>query len=514
MSVSDELQVRLALGHSDSSCDIRGKFGQGQVSTTGRLMTVGSAWVVVTRWALRLLGVASTIVLARLLSPDDFGLVAMATVVVGLVQVFSDTGQGAAIIRLKHVERAHYDTVWTIRTIIGIGIALVLVLVAPFVVAYFQEPRVEGLIYVLALGPLIGGMNNIRTVDFRRELRFEREFQLTLWPKLASLATTIGLAWLWRDYRALIVGILVFQVVNLVVGYAMRPYRPRFCFTKAAELWSFSIWSLVTNVAYEFCSKIDQLVIGRLHDVTDLGRYSVAAGVGAMIVEELVASPSRALYSGFSRLLDDVPKLRESYLSALSIVLSLAIASSVGLSAVAEDVTVLLLGEKWRSVASLVPFFALAAAFWGACSTNYAILTALGYPRRTAISQWLFGVALIPSMLIAQEAFGLPGVAGARVVCSAGLFVAVQIVVCRLLSIETTVIAGLLWRPVLAAIVMVLAIEGLKDLAIAIIWTRLAVHIVVGGAVFCAVHFLAWWAAGQPKGVEKIVWHLFRPEAA
>lgn len=144
----------------------------------------GSAWMIAARWAMRLIGLASTVILARLLAPDDFGVIAIALIVVGLLETVAYAGVDLALMRPGADSREHYDTAWTIQLIQGALIAGFLLLLAPWVSPFFSEPRATAVIQVIALRPLIMGLQNIGIVAFRKELDFAKDFRFTLYTKL------------------------------------------------------------------------------------------------------------------------------------------------------------------------------------------------------------------------------------------------------------------------------------------------------------------------------------------
>jgi len=171
-------------------------------------MLHGSAWMIGLRWSLRLTGIVSTAVLARLLTPADFGIIAIAMLLIGLVEAFGETGERLALIRQSSLERSYYDTAFCLQFLIGIAVALTVFFLAPLTMAYFHEPRAVAVMRVLALRAVLGGVENIGTVDFRRDLQFRRFYSLAMRAKLISLATTLILAAWLRNYWALAIGIL------------------------------------------------------------------------------------------------------------------------------------------------------------------------------------------------------------------------------------------------------------------------------------------------------------------
>jgi O-antigen/teichoic acid export membrane protein len=142
------------------------------VRADGRTMAIGSGWMVAMRWALRGIGFVSTMILARLLAPQDFGLVAKAMLVIGMLEIMADTGQRLAVVRHKQPTRAHYDTAWTIGIIVNGTLAAAMFAAAPLAQLVFHEAAAVPLVRILALRTLLNGMENIGTVDFRRNMQF------------------------------------------------------------------------------------------------------------------------------------------------------------------------------------------------------------------------------------------------------------------------------------------------------------------------------------------------------
>ena len=198
----------------------------------GARMLNGALWMIALRWAIRLTGLVSTVILARLLMPSDFGIVAMAMIVVGTLEIFNQTGQTLVLIRLENPTKEHFDTAWTVSFLIGLAIAAAILAASPLAELYFHEPKVEPVMQCLALRAILGGLENIGTVNFRRDLKFDRFFAFNVYPKLISFTVTIALAFMLRNYWALVAGILIGQLALIVLSYTMHPHRPRFTLSK------------------------------------------------------------------------------------------------------------------------------------------------------------------------------------------------------------------------------------------------------------------------------------------
>jgi lipopolysaccharide exporter len=172
----------------------------------GRELARGSFWMISMRWVIRGIGFVSTIILARLLTPDDFGVVAMAMVGVAMLEVFTQSGSDLALLRNAEPTREHYNAAWTLEIIQGCVLAVLLFTTAPLVGGHFEDPRVTNVIRLLSLRAVVGGFQNIGVVTFRRELRFGREFQFGIVKKSATFVVTLVAAFVLRSYWAHVIG--------------------------------------------------------------------------------------------------------------------------------------------------------------------------------------------------------------------------------------------------------------------------------------------------------------------
>lgn len=456
------------------------------------------------RWTLRAVGFVSTIILARLLMPADFGLVAMAMLVIGALQVFAETGQRQAIVRLPDPTPEHYNAAWTFGILIGIAIAVLLALGAPIAARQFGDPRLSVVIWLLALRPLIQSFENIGLVELQRSLNFRRDLQIMLLGKLGGFIVTIVLAFALRNYWALIIGTLVQTALAVLLSYVFSSYRPRLSLRRLRDLWSFSAWSLVTNIAIYMGERADQAVVAGKFDTTTMGAYSMSAEFGAMPTEELVVPPVRALFAVYSRVAHDLEALREHYLTALSFLAIVASSTATGIALVAADAVSVVLGPRWEAAGTLVPWFALSAGVLGIARSVNAVLLARGHAQVNAWRAAAFVVVLLPLALLGADWRGPEGAAIARLLATLVFAPVMLLLAVRLLDISLTRLLGALWRPLAAAAVMAGAVLTAHPTLPATPPLRLGIEIATGAAVYSATLLILWLASGRPYGAEAI----------
>ncbi len=464
----------------------------------------GSAWVVAFRWVARLLGLINVAVIARILSPTDFGLVAMAMLVLSFIEAWLAFGLENACVQRRDLTREHLDTAWSMRLIQGTVVTLLIAAAAPLAALYFREPRVTVLILILCTGIFIASLGNIGIVLFRRDMDFQSEFKLQVAAKVLAFVIGLGAALWLRNYWALVIGILSGVIANTVLSYAMHPFRPRWDLSRWRELWSFSQWMFVVNIAQFAESRADEALIGRLGSAGDLGLYVVASDLGQLPVNEIAAPVNRVLFPAYAAVQDDPERLRGAYLRTLEAVASVTVPAGIGLALVAAPAVAVVLGAKWLPATGILALIALFAVCRSLATICTSLQLALGRPQTAAMLSWL-GLALF---LVLAIPLGLKegalGVATAKL--GAGLIATLAsfATVIRQSPVTAVDIARSLLRPVGAAALMALVVWNLPDLRDWGPAAELVLKVAAGAIVYGTSTLALWIAMGRPDGPETI----------
>ena len=268
-------------------------------------MVRGAAWTATMRWVVRFIGFINIIILARILVPEDFGLVAMGAIVIGFINGFTEFGTQQLLIREQNISREHIDTAWTVKIIHGAVVALFLVILAPFAATYFNEPRVVTVINFLALSALISGTGNIGITLARKELNFALDFRCSVYKRLALFIVTLVLALILQNYWALVYGRVVGSVIGVVISYLMHPYRPKLCVKKIRVYFNFSLSIIPQRFAQFLNEKADSVVVGGMAGTALLGVYNIAADLSKMLTTEIATPLGRGLFPAYAKLNHD-----------------------------------------------------------------------------------------------------------------------------------------------------------------------------------------------------------------
>ena len=228
----------------------------------------GAGWVIAWRLGVRVLGLISTLILVRLLVPSDFGLLALAASFSQTVDGMMTLGTEEAVIRQPSPDRNVYDTAWTLNVIRGLTVTAIVLLSAVPVADFFGDRRLVTVLMVIALPPLLDGLSNIGTVDFRRQMQFQKEFAIMVVPKFFGIVATLTAAFIHPSYTALLWGIATNQSLRSAMSYVMHPFRPRFSLRSWRGLIGYSIWTWLLSLAILLRNRSDTLLLGRLTNST------------------------------------------------------------------------------------------------------------------------------------------------------------------------------------------------------------------------------------------------------
>lgn len=455
------------------------------------------------RWTDRVLGLISTVVLARLLLPSDFGVIALASVVIGFVDTVFDLGVHIPLIQGRNPSREDFDTAWTLRLLQALAACVLLVLGAEPAAVYLGDPRLAPVIQILAVSLLLAGLENIGVIHFQRDLRFDRDYWLLFARRISGLLVSLILAWYWRTYWALVAGTIAGRAVGLAASYAVHQHRPRLTLRSWRQLWSFSQWTLVRNMAAYVESKIDKMVVGKHAGPTTAGAYATAEELALVPVTEFFAPLGRALLPVFASANNESDSLRRAYLDALTLQCLIGIPAAVGIHCVAPELVAVLLGEKWFIA---IPFVSSLALVGIPVVVSHAATYVLMAKGRMALfaGLTLCQVSVFACLLVlASGEFDAGLIPWYRLLAALAVVPPVLFFLLKMLpGLKLVHIGTALIRPTIAAIAMYAALVYLSHVMTVSPAAGLLLKVVVGVLSYTSAIVLAWLLAGRPAGPE------------
>ncbi len=470
----------------------------------------GAAWMVLFRLVDRSVGIISTSILARLLLPADFGLVAMAMSIIALIELATAFSFEIALIQKPEPEREHFDTAWTLNILVAGGGAVLTGALAYPAAAFFGDPRLAAVMFAIGAAWFVSGFENVGTVNFRRQMDFAAEFRLMASKRMITFVVTMAAAIVFRSYWALVIGMSTGKLAGVALSYFMQPFRPRFSLKCARELFSFSGWMLANNMAAVVASRVPHFAVGRFFGAQSLGAYTVGSEISQIAHTELIAPINRALFPGYSRLINDPVTFRRTCIDATAVILLIVLPVSIGVAVVAEQIVRVLLGSQWGEAAPIIQILALSGAAMAVSSNNVQVFLALGRPHLFTLVLVTRLVLLAGMMLILSTSHGVTGLAFAELFASVGSLGMSLPLVFKGLKLRARDYFASFWRPLIASCVMGAAVyltnraTGAPETFLMAV-LELLLSVPVGAASYLVSLWLLWQAAGRPESVETML---------
>lgn len=475
-----------------------------------RALLRGAAWTVGTRWGIKGIAFINTIIMARLILPEDYGVVAMAMLVVGLIQAMMDFGAATAIVRKQEVSDDFVNSAWTLRLLQSMGIAALLVAISWAAAASFEEPRVLAVIWVLAFCMLLQGLSNIGLVLAQKAFQFSVDFKVKVVSKIISVVVTLALGLWLRDYRALVGGMLVGFVVESLLSYLWHPYRPRWCTKDIPEIWRVTKWLMLATFGDYLLLKADEIVASKFFSTGEFGTYTVGKELGALPVSEIGPAMVRSILPVLSSIQGDRVRTRSAIVKTVSAVNTLTLPIGFGLAAVGPVVTAVVLGPNWVAAAPFVALFALAGAVRFMLSPLESLLILDGHTRPLSTVIWLQGLALGLLIWWLMPLLGMLGLAWARLfsVCFSSLLVAYF--AWSLCQVAVRDIFMAVIRSLTGSALMYLLVSSVLPNLPGGDVLRLLTAVALGAVFFVIWSLVSWRLAGRPEGLESTALDLLK----
>lgn len=461
----------------------------------------GAIWSLGTRWGIRLVGFFNTLVMARLILPEDYGIVAMAFLAVGLIQSLLDVNAAAALVRKDKVTRSEVDSAWTLKGIQGLIMASVMLVSVPLVDMYFQDARVATILYVFAACVGLSGFSNIGLTLAQKNFEFALEFRFLLYTKLISVTLTVLAGWWLRDYRALVIGISAGYLGGFVLSYIVHPYRPRWDVREIKSIWNVTRWLMLANMGGFALRKGDEVVAARIGSANDFGLYSVGADIGMMPAGEVGPAVLRAFLPVLASMSNTEKEINSAVLKTLRVIATVTLPMSLGVAAISEPITRLILGDVWLGSAPYVAMFAIVGAMYALSGPINSLLTLRGRTHGLSNVVWLEFIIFAISAIILVPNLFLFGLVIARLVAAAVNLIVTCWLGSTMCGLRLTSIFAAIIRPLLGAIIMYCFLRFLIEVG-ALGPFELILGIPLGVVVFTAWCAITWIFCGRPDGME------------
>jgi O-antigen/teichoic acid export membrane protein len=360
----------------------------------------------------QLLQFATSVVLARLLSPQEFGLIGMIVVFTGFASLFTDLGLGAAIVQKLDLEERHLSSAFWVSIAVGLLLTGLTVAVAPLMARFYDEPDLEPFTRVIAFNFLVGSVNVVQNALLLKNMDFRLLFQIEIVATgLAGLAA-IGMAFMGFGVWSLVVQSLLITAISVGMMWWLSAWRPTMAVDIRAlkELLGFSSNLLGFNVLNYWVRNLDNFLIGKFIGPSGLGIYTRAYSLMLLPITQVTSVVSRVMFPALSAIQKDVERVRHAYLRSTQAIALVTFPMMIGLLVVAEPFVLVVYGEMWSEVIPILRVFCLIGMGQSIGTTVGWIYTSQG--RADLMLKWgIFSAVVYAISFIIGLRWGVMGVA-------------------------------------------------------------------------------------------------------
>lgn len=455
--------------------------------------TSGIKWSSVSQVGRQFMQIITTAILARLLSPSDFGLVGMATIIIGFIGLFQDLGTSSAIIQRKELSNTLFNSIFWLNLAFGVLSMAILWLFAPVAASFYHEPRVTSVLRVLSLNFLLSSISISQKALLEKNLAFNTLAKIEISAVIAASFLGIGLAVMGFGVWSLVSQTLTLVTVTTVLLWLATRWKPKIMFdwSEVREISSYSLHLTGFSIFNYFSRNADYLLIGRFLGSQDLGYYTLAYRLMLYPLQNISAVIGRVMFPVFSQIQNNDARFRAAYLRVVGTIALISFPMMVGLWKLAKPFALTFFGAQWQPVILLLMILSPVGILQSVITTIGIIYQVKG--RTDWLFRWgiISGTLVVIAFVIGLQ-WGIIGVASAYTIATLILAYPNFAIPFRLIHLPVRDLGAVLWRPLVASLIMLgllLVVGFLLPANLASGWV-LGISVPIG----CITYLLAsWW---------------------
>lgn len=424
----------------------------------------GIVWSVVQKWGTQAISFVIIVILSRLLAPEAFGLVALATVFTDIIQIFMDQGLSAAIVQRADLEREHLDTAFWISVLMGTVLAIVGIAGSDLIAAFFKEPRLAPVLRWLSITFIISTLSSTQLAILQRKLAFKSLAARSMTAKTMGGIVGVIMALTGFGVWSLVGQKIAGSIAGVIVLWRASDWRPGFNISKKhyVELFNFGVSIVGNNLLVVVMQRSDDFLIGLYLGPTLLGYYTIGYRLLLITISLVTGIINAVAFPAFSRLQDSPERMRRAFYQVIQYTTLLAFPVFIGLGILAPELIPAIFGAKWTPSVPVMQVLALIGILQSVIAFKGSVMRAFGKPS------WQFGIMLLTSVssvlgFLLVVRWGIVAVAASLVTVNYLLAPVSYVAVRRLINIDLRTYLGQFVAPLSASLLMVIVIIGLKQ---------------------------------------------------
>lgn len=371
----------------------------------------GVSWITLLRVLTRILTFLRLAVLGRLLTPRQFGFFGIATLVLSLLEILTETGINVFLVQEKGHIKEYINSAWVVSIARGILLTLFIMLSAPFISSFFNAPQAYSVIVLMALVPFIRGFINPAIIAYQKDLLFQKEFRFRSLLFFVDVAVSITFGFITRNATAFAYGLIASALLEVLLSYFLFPLRPRFQLElqKMKHIIKKGWWVTITGIFSYFADNGDNLAVGKILGSAPLGIYQVAYKFSTLPISEITSVVNQVIFPVYTKFSNDKNRLWKAFMKVTLLNSIGAILLGGIIFFYAKPILLLFMGSQWVAAIPVIQVLAI----YGILRTMFGSFSALflSVGKQNYVAQITFSriITLLISVVPLVMYFGMVG---------------------------------------------------------------------------------------------------------
>ena len=380
----------------------------------------GISWMGALRAFTRSLALLKIAVLARILTPAQFGIYGIATLVLGFLEMLTETGINIFLIQQKEKIDEYVDSAWVVSIFRGILIGFIIFVLSPFIASYFKNPNDTYILYLVSIVPLIRGFINPSCIKYQKNLEFNKQFYYdsVIFFVDAIIAITLGL--ITKSENSLIYAMIISTFLELVLSFVYFKPKPKFVFNKEKSLMVINSgkWITGAGISNYLFQNIDDIVVGRVLGTASLGIYQQAYKISTLPVSEVGEIFNKVTFPIYVNLKDDKPRLKNAFTKTLLIISAFVIPFGFFVFKYPVEIIKFVLGDLWVSAAPVLQLLAIYGIIKAISNSFFSLFLGIGKQEVVTYITLVSTIGLISILYPLIKIFGILGAGYATIIAT------------------------------------------------------------------------------------------------
>lgn len=371
----------------------------------------GVSWMSGFRMLTRVLSFLKTAVLARVLTPSQFGIFGIASLVLALLEMLTETGINIILIQSKKEIDEYINSAWVVSIIRGIFVSLCIVILTPFIISFFNTPHVFSILLLISLVPFIRGFINPSVVKLQKELKFHYEFWFRSSIFLFDAIVSITFAVLTHSIYSLVWGLIAGALLEVLLSFILLRPIPRWSIRKDYfnEIFHKGKWVTVYGIFNYIAQEGDNIIVARVMGAPALGIYQMAYKLSTLPISEVTDVVSKVVFPVYAKIVEDKARLKSAFIKSTLVIVTTTMVMGMVLFLFPRQVVLIVLGEKWLPAIPVLRVLVIYGVLRAISGSASALFLGIGKQKYVTSMTFLRFIGLAITIYSFVQMFGLVG---------------------------------------------------------------------------------------------------------